>query len=64
MNKECPCCHEEYEPILDRQHPEVLIQEEFPEAPAWQREQHISGLCSDSCWNRFLGIDFNGPGAV
>ncbi len=21
------------------------------------REQHISGICSDECWNRFLGIN-------
>lgn len=56
--KECPCCHEVYETALERQHPEMLIQQEFPDVPAWQREQHISGLCSNRCWNRFLfGID-------
>ena len=52
----CPNCHKCYKPILDRKHPELKIQEEFPMAPAWQREQHITGLCSTKCWNEFLGV--------
>ncbi len=54
--RRCPNCGKRYTPVLDRKHPEILIQEEFPEAPAWQREQHISGLCSDKCWKEFLGL--------
>jgi len=52
----CPNCHKEYTPVLDRKHPELNIQAEFPKAPAWQREQHITGICSDKCWDEFLGV--------
>lgn len=55
--KVCPVCNRSYLPELDRKHPELLIQEEFPKAPAWQREQWITGVCSDRCWDRFLGIE-------
>lgn len=54
--KICPNCNRVYQPVLDRKHPELLIQEEFPKALAWEREQHISGICSDECWQEFLGI--------
>jgi len=53
--KQCPNCGKVYEPVLARKHLDRLIQEEFPDAPAWQREQHLSGICSDKCWNEFLG---------
>jgi hypothetical protein len=52
----CPNCGKEYEPELNRKHPEMKIQDEFPNATPMQREQHITGLCSDECWNEFLGI--------
>ena len=52
----CPNCGTTYKPVLDRKRPEMLIQEEFPKAPVWQREQHISGICSNECWEEFLGI--------
>jgi hypothetical protein len=51
----CPACKKEYTPILTRKHPELLIQQEFPNTPAWQREQLLTGICSDKCWNKFLG---------
>jgi len=54
--KVCPNCNKEYETILDRKHSEMSIQQEFPSAPKWQREQHISGICSDKCWDEFLGM--------
>ena len=59
INLKCPNCGKTYKPVLDRKHPEMVIQREFPKAPAWQREQHISGICSDKCWNDFLGIGQN-----
>jgi len=55
--KVCPNCGKTFETELDRQHPEMRIQEEFPNAPAWQREQFLSGICSDKCWKEFLGMD-------
>jgi len=55
--KECPNCHKVYTTVLDRQHPEKCIQEEFPNAPKWQREQFLTRLCSDKCWDEYLGLD-------
>ena len=53
----CPNCNREYEPVLKRQHPEMCIQDEFPNAKPWEREQCISGICSDKCWKEFLGME-------
>lgn len=50
---ECPNCGKEYEPVLVRKD-DRLIQEQYPNAPAWQREQLVSGICSDKCWDEFL----------
>jgi len=58
--KKCPNCGKVYGPELDRKHPEIVIQEEFPKAKPYQREQHITGLCSDKCWNELLGITERG----
>ena len=54
--KLCPNCKKLYSPTLLRKHPEVPIQQEFPDAKPIEREQHISGLCSDKCWNEFTGL--------
>jgi len=51
----CPACGKEYTPILKRKKPWLSIQDEFPNAPSWQREQLLSGICSDKCWDKFLG---------
>ena len=51
----CPNCKKQYIPILERK-TDKCIQNEYPNAPKWQREQLISGLCSDKCWNEYLGI--------
>jgi len=53
----CPNCEKIYEPELGRRkHPELLIQEEFPNAEPYQREQLVTGLCSDECWDKYLGL--------
>ena len=51
----CPNCKRQYKPILERKtsHP---IQHEHPTATKEEREQLISGLCSNKCWNKFLGF--------
>ncbi|RLI97249.1 MAG: hypothetical protein DRO96_01100 [Candidatus Aenigmatarchaeota archaeon] len=48
----CLICKKWYTPVLERGHPDMLIQEEFPDAQLWEREQHISGICSDACWKK------------
>lgn len=54
--RQCPQCLREYQPALYRQKPELSVQVEFPLALAWQREQLITGLCSDICWKKYLGM--------
>ncbi len=55
---QCPNCKEAYEPELgERKHPTKPVQNEFPDAKPYQREQLITGLCSDNCWNEYLGIE-------
>ena len=56
----CPNCKKKYEPELKRKDKYKLIQDEFPNEPAWKREQLISGICSDKCWNEFLGLGNHG----
>ena len=54
----CPNCGKVYVPDLgERPADGRLIQEQFPEATAIQREQLMTGLCSDKCWNAYLGGD-------
>ena len=53
--KTCPNCGKEYETILERKD-NTLIQLQYPKAPAWKREQLISGICSDKCWKEYLGL--------
>jgi len=56
--KKCPFCGTEFETILTRPiGDDRSIQNIFPLAPPWQREQLISGVCSDECWNKSLGIE-------
>ena len=52
----CPNCKKKYKPILERKTDEP-IQREHPKATAEEREQLISGLCSNKCWNKFLGLE-------
>jgi hypothetical protein len=52
----CPNCGKIYQPVLVRPPNDGRpIQAIFPFAPSWQREQLISGMCSDACWVAFLG---------
>jgi hypothetical protein len=50
---QCPFCGVKYTPILKRKHPELPVQEEFPRAPSWQREQLITGMCK-SCFDKIF----------
>jgi hypothetical protein len=50
----CPNCHIAYVPVLERKD-QRPIQEQYPDAPRWQREQLISGLGCDFCLYEFLG---------
>jgi hypothetical protein len=52
----CPQCKKEYEPVLGQRLTDNLIQDEFPNAKPWEREQLQSGICSDKCWDEWLGI--------
>jgi hypothetical protein len=54
----CPNCGKHYIPVLTRNpNDHRPIQAIFPFAPAWQREQLISGICSDECWDAYLGAE-------
>jgi len=53
----CPNCKRKYEPMLAiRRKPSIPVQKQFPRASAELREQLISGICSNKCWDKFLGI--------
>lgn len=52
----CPQCGKAYLPVLgERKNPNMNIQDEFPNSKPWQREQLLTGICSDKCWNDYLG---------
>jgi hypothetical protein len=55
MRRRCPNCQEEYDTVLERDGSGRTIQEQYPDAPTWQREQLLSGICSDDCWKQYLG---------
>ena len=53
----CPQCGKHYKPKLERAKDDNrCIQEIFPTARKYEREQLITGLCSDECWKRYLHI--------
>ena len=64
MKKTCPNCKKIYTPDLATQ-PNFeeklvewqgrLIQNVWPEATLIQREQLMTGVCSDKCWAEYLG---------
>lgn len=51
----CPNCQKAYIPKLDKRDPNIPIQRQFPNATPIEREQVITGICSDKCWKQFLG---------
>jgi len=52
----CPNCKKEYTPKLKRIKGE-LIQVTYPNATREEIEQLISGLCSNKCFNEFIGVE-------
>jgi hypothetical protein len=46
----CPNCDKHYEPDFDSKEDAKENGEDY------QAEQYISGLCSNKCWNEYLGI--------
>ena len=56
MKQVCPNCNKEYDTVLDRPVGDWRqIQDIFPDVPGWQREQLLTGTCSDKCWDELLG---------
>ncbi len=51
-NHICPNCGEHYEPDFDSKEEAKKYAEE-----KYQTEQYITGLCSNECWNSYLGIE-------
>jgi anaerobic ribonucleoside-triphosphate reductase len=57
MIKQCPNCGKEYETVLERPIGDNRpIQQIFPKSRKWEREQLITGICSNKCWDEYLGI--------
>ena len=60
----CPNCKKEYKPVLQRPDGDNrCIQDIYPKSTPTEREQLVSGICSDKCWDEFLGLeedDFDG----
>lgn len=52
----CPSCGKHYKPVLGEKDQNMCIQDQFPKATAVEREQLLTGLCSQKCWNDFLGL--------
>ena len=51
----CPNCKKKYKPILKRLGFESLLKQ-YPDSKPYEREQLISGLCSDKCWKEYLSL--------
>lgn len=67
----CPNCKREYTPDLEKTATNSekrwweggkLIQNVWPNATPIQREQLQTGICSDACWDQFLGVVDKGRG--
>jgi hypothetical protein len=54
----CPVCKKHYTPELPERDPndDRCIQDIYPKSKAYQREQLVSGVCSDACWDKMWGI--------
>lgn len=55
----CPQCKKHYIPDLKERdiNDGRCIDEIYPQATATQCEQLITGICSDSCWDEYLGVN-------
>lgn len=49
----CPICKRSYTPELPPRDGR-LIQEQFPDAAPWEREQLLTGICSQECWDGIM----------
>jgi len=50
----CPGCGRHYKPVLGERDPDIIIQKQFPNSTSEEREQLVSGICSDACWDKLL----------
>lgn len=46
----CPNCNSKYEPKFETK------EEAKDDGDEVAVEQHLTGLCSDECWNDYLGV--------
>jgi uncharacterized Zn finger protein (UPF0148 family) len=51
----CPACGKHYIPVLGERDGTRMIQEQFPNATPSEREQLVTGICSDRCWRKYIG---------
>ena len=49
----CPVCGKVFTPVL-KPRTGRLLQDEFPDSEKWEREQLISGICSQKCWDNLF----------
>ncbi len=55
----CPCCNKVYRPLLRRPSGDDRgVDRIFPAEPAWKREQLVSGICSDECFDKVFSNVF------
>ena len=59
----CPQCKATYTPVLGERDPNDnrCIQDIYPNASPIEREQLQTGICSDECWDKFLGVGVSKP---
>lgn len=57
----CPYCKKYYVPVLEMPDPEDnrTIQKIYPDTERWEREQLVTGICCDRCWDKYLGVGGN-----
>lgn len=55
----CPVCKRHYKPDLPEPDPNDprVIQVIYPQAKPYQREQLLTGICSDECWNKLFPLE-------
>jgi hypothetical protein len=53
----CPQCKRHYKPKLERPKGDRrCLQVVFPDSKRFEREQLLTGLCSDKCWKKYLKV--------